>query len=234
VVWARPDVSRCRTRTVVGVDAEAGCRDIETAKSPAELMVGGLSAGGRWIRTISPCREGCRAILRKVNSGDRRGSQKNLRGTDGSNPSPSSGESGANSTPRLRRPASCEPRARTADSRFGTRKTITLRNEAERLVAVHTPETCRYPKCHGRARVLPFGCQPQEFSFHRVDLGEICCDLVIAAALPEAPRFPVRQASQFGGSSALAISGHHPSDCEPILAQLIQAPRVVLRAVLLR
>ena len=52
-------------------------------------------------------------------------------GTEGSNPSPSSGESGANSTPRLLRPTSCEPRARTADSRIGTRKTITLRNEAE-------------------------------------------------------------------------------------------------------
>jgi hypothetical protein len=55
-VGARPDVSRCRTRTVVGVDAEAGCRDIETAKSPAELMVGGLSAGERWIRTIGTCK----------------------------------------------------------------------------------------------------------------------------------------------------------------------------------
>ena len=33
------------------------------------------------------------------------------RGTDSSNPLCSSGESGANSTPRLRRPASCEPRA---------------------------------------------------------------------------------------------------------------------------
>ena len=32
-------------------------------------------------------------------------------GTEGSNPLCSSGESGANSTPRLRRPASCEPRA---------------------------------------------------------------------------------------------------------------------------
>ena len=44
-------------------------------------------------------------------------------GTDGSNPPPSSGESAANSTPRLRRPVSCEPRARTADSRIGTRET---------------------------------------------------------------------------------------------------------------
>jgi hypothetical protein len=84
----------------------------------------------------------------------------------------------------LRRPASCEPRARTADSRFGTRKTITLRNEAEGLAAVHTPEGIPLPKCLGRGRVLPFGCQTQEFSFHRVDLGEICCDLVIAGALP--------------------------------------------------
>ena len=41
------------------------------------------------------------------------------RGTGSSNPFPSSVESGANSTTRLR-PASCEPRARTADSRFGT------------------------------------------------------------------------------------------------------------------
>ena len=41
-------------------------------------------------------------------------------GTEGSNPAPSSGESGANSTPRLRQPASCEPRVRTADSRIGT------------------------------------------------------------------------------------------------------------------
>ena len=32
-------------------------------------------------------------------------------GTQSSNPLCSSGESGANSTPRLRRPASCEPRA---------------------------------------------------------------------------------------------------------------------------
>jgi hypothetical protein len=32
-----------------------------------------------------------------------------------------------------------EPRARTAGSRIGARKTITLRNEAERLAAVHTP-----------------------------------------------------------------------------------------------
>jgi hypothetical protein len=55
-------------------------------------------------------------------------------------------ESGANSTPRLRRPASCEPRARIADSRIGTRKTITLRNEAEGLAAVHTRRACRCPK----------------------------------------------------------------------------------------
>jgi hypothetical protein len=34
-------------------------------------------------------------------------------GTDGSNPSPSCGEPGANSTPRLRQPASYEPRARS-------------------------------------------------------------------------------------------------------------------------
>jgi hypothetical protein len=51
-------------------------------------------------------------------------------GTEGSNLSSSSGESGANSTPRLRQPAFCEPRARTAGSRIGARKTITLRNEA--------------------------------------------------------------------------------------------------------
>src|SRR6516162_10943421 len=32
----------------------AGYPDIEPAKSPAEPMVRGLSAGGRWIRTIGP------------------------------------------------------------------------------------------------------------------------------------------------------------------------------------
>ena len=48
------DVSRCGTRTAVGVDAEAGCRDIEPAKSRAELMVGGLFAGGSKIRTRGP------------------------------------------------------------------------------------------------------------------------------------------------------------------------------------
>jgi hypothetical protein len=37
---------------------------------------------------------------------------------------PSSGESGAHSTPRLRRPASCEPRVRTADSHFGLRTNV--------------------------------------------------------------------------------------------------------------
>jgi hypothetical protein len=45
-------------------------------------------------------------------------------GTRSSNPSPSSAESGANSTPRLRRPASCEPRVRTADSHFGLRTNV--------------------------------------------------------------------------------------------------------------
>ena len=33
-------------------------------------------------------------------------------------------------------------------------------------------------------RVLPLGGQTQEFSFHSVDLGDICCDVVITAALP--------------------------------------------------
>src|SRR5580693_7419653 len=39
----------------------------------------------------------------------------------------------------------CEPRARTAGSRIGTPKTITLRNEAERPAAVHTPEGIPLP-----------------------------------------------------------------------------------------
>jgi hypothetical protein len=34
------------------------------------------------------------------------------------------------------------------------------------------------------ARTLLFGSQAQEFSFHGVDLGNICCDVVIAATLP--------------------------------------------------
>ena len=33
-------------------------------------------------------------------------------------------------------------------------------------------------------RVLPLGGQTQEFSFQSVDLGDICCDVVITAALP--------------------------------------------------
>jgi hypothetical protein len=56
----------------------------------------GLAAGRRWIRTISPWRDGAGYIAEGELRGDRRGSQKFWRGTDGSNPSPSSGESGTN------------------------------------------------------------------------------------------------------------------------------------------
>jgi hypothetical protein len=56
----------------------------------------GLSAGGRWIRTIGPCREGA-GLYCGGELGGLTGQAKNiLRGTDGSNPSPSSGESSAN------------------------------------------------------------------------------------------------------------------------------------------
>jgi hypothetical protein len=48
--------------------------------------------------------------------GTGRAAKKIWRGTDGSNPSPSSGESGANSTPRLRRPDA--DRIRHADLPF--------------------------------------------------------------------------------------------------------------------
>jgi hypothetical protein len=37
---------------------------------------------------------------------------------------------------------------------------------------------------NAQPRALALGGESQEFSFHRVDLGEICCDVVIAAALP--------------------------------------------------
>src|SRR5205807_4823852 len=51
-----------------------------------EPMVRRLSAGGRWIRTIGPCREGAGFCCgRRIG-----GNQKNLWGTDSSNPSPSS------------------------------------------------------------------------------------------------------------------------------------------------
>src|ERR1700730_11587384 len=64
--------------------------------------------GRRWIRTISPWVHGARepAISRKVNCAGIDGTAKNWRGTDGSNPSPSSGESGTNSVIGLKRGAS--------------------------------------------------------------------------------------------------------------------------------
>jgi hypothetical protein len=51
---------------------------------------------GRWRRTISPWREGAGYIAEGELRGDRQGSLKIWRGTDGSNPFPSSSESGAN------------------------------------------------------------------------------------------------------------------------------------------
>src|SRR5205807_8574682 len=44
-----------------------------------------------------------------------------------------------------------------------------------------------FARCAGhecRAPALPLGGQTQELSFHRVDLDEVCRDVVIAAALP--------------------------------------------------
>jgi len=88
---------RRRPGRTAAADSLAGCSCAILASSSGEgPMIRILAAGGRWIRTIGPCREGGRFILRKVNWRDRRGSQKILRGTDGSNPSPSSSESSAN------------------------------------------------------------------------------------------------------------------------------------------
>ena len=52
-----------------------------------------LAAGGRWIRTIGPCREGAGLYCGDELGGSTGAAKKILRGTDGSNPSPSSGES---------------------------------------------------------------------------------------------------------------------------------------------
>jgi hypothetical protein len=54
-----------------------------------------LPAGGRWIRTIGPSREGAGFCCGRRFASDRTGAaQKSLWGTDGSNPAPSTGESG--------------------------------------------------------------------------------------------------------------------------------------------
>src|SRR5580693_3679504 len=45
-----------------------------------------LRAGGRWIRTIGPCREGAGYIAKGEFARDRRAAKKIWRGTDGSNP----------------------------------------------------------------------------------------------------------------------------------------------------
>src|SRR5580692_12507224 len=88
-----------------------------------------LAAGGNRIRTIGPAEK--ETAVERGHAADHRrlarrpvlnhpvqlidpappfgNSRETFRksGTDGSNPAPSSGESGANSTPRLRQPASC-------------------------------------------------------------------------------------------------------------------------------
>ena len=52
-----------------------------------------LAAGGRWIRTIGPCREGAGLYCGDELGGSTGAAKKILRGTDGSNPSPSSRQS---------------------------------------------------------------------------------------------------------------------------------------------
>jgi N-acetylmuramoyl-L-alanine amidase len=78
--------------------------EIKPASSAEGPKVRRLAAGGRWIRTIGPRHERAGFYLRKANCGTERGSQKGcfLCGTDGSNPSPSSGESATNRSPRPR------------------------------------------------------------------------------------------------------------------------------------
>jgi hypothetical protein len=64
------------------------------ARGTRKLVRRRLPAGGRWIRTIGSCRKRSPVYVAEGElRGDRTGHQRNLRGTDSSNPSPSSKES---------------------------------------------------------------------------------------------------------------------------------------------
>jgi hypothetical protein len=84
------------------IAADLGCSSFRE-----EPKVRRLFAGGRWIRTIGSWCEGAGFFMRKANCGGSNGGGLLklflLRGTDGSNPSPSSGESDANLTSSIAR-----------------------------------------------------------------------------------------------------------------------------------
>jgi hypothetical protein len=108
-------------------------------------------------------------------------------GTDSSNLLSSSGESGANSTPRLRQPASCEPRVRTADSRIGTPPCATRPNVsggeggATRLPLLNEPA----PAFHARTTQGERGLEDYRgrwliFFAHPADFTPVCASEFIA------------------------------------------------------